>query len=83
MAREVGTISQCVGCGYPITAEHAGQEVSCPMCNTINEAITGVTIPSPLFFGGIGLLLGIFLGPAMMAGSEWGRNYLTKKARGG
>ncbi len=79
----VKTVSQCVECSYPLAAEFAGQEVSCPMCSTINEAISGVEIPTPIFAGSIGLVLGIFLGPAMLAGSEWGRNFLAKKARGG
>lgn len=79
----VKTVSKCAECSYPLAAEYVGQEVSCPMCATINEAITGVTIPTPIFAGGIGLLLGIFLGPAMLAGSEWGREYLVKRARGG
>ena len=77
------TIAKCAECGYPLAAEYEGQTVSCPMCSTVNEAITGVEIPTPIFAGGIGLLLGIFLGPAMLAGSEWGRGYLVKKARGG
>ena len=77
------TVSKCAGCGYPLAAEYSGQIASCPMCGTVNEAISGVEIPTPIFAGGIGLLIGIFLGPAMLAGSEWGREFLVKKARGG
>jgi len=76
------TISKCAGCGYPLAAEYSGQTVSCPMCGITNIA-QGVTIPTPIFAGGLGLLLGIFLGPALLAGSEWGREYLVNRARGG
>ena len=74
------TISPCVSCGYPIAAEYSGQTVSCPMCSTINEAITGVTIPTWLFAGGIGVLLGIIAGPAIIGSTEEGAAWLRKQA---
>ena len=77
------TIAKCAECGYPLAAEYPGQTVSCPMCSTVNEAITGVEIPTPIFAGGLGFLLGLIVGPAILAGSEWGREWLVKKARGG
>jgi len=48
------TISKCAECGYPLAAEYSGQTINCPMCGTVNEAITGVEIPTPIFAGGIG-----------------------------
>lgn len=79
----VQTVS-CPVCGYPQSPPSIeGQTAICAYCGEKLEAISGVEIPTPIFAGGIGLLLGIFLGPAMLAGSEWGREYLVKKARGG
>ena len=77
------SMAACAECNYPISAPRiAGKQITCPMCSTINE-VTGVEIPTPIFAGGIGFLLGIFIGPALIASSDWGRHWLEKKARGG
>jgi hypothetical protein len=78
----VKTISECGSCGYPLAAEHAGQWVSCPMCGTVNEAISqGVTLPTWLFSFTIGLATGIVLGPTLIATTDAGAKWLERKAR--
>ena len=75
-------ISKCADCGFPIAAKHIGQEATCPDCGTINEVISqGVTIPTWMFAGGLGLLIGIVVGPAILASTKEGAAYLEKKAR--
>ena len=77
------TIASCAVCGYPIAAEFEGQTVTCPMCGTVNEAVSsGITIPTPLFVGIISFTLGVFLGPALIATTEEGRRWLEEQARG-
>ena len=73
----------CAECGYPIPSHYTGEIVTCPMCQTVNEITQGVTIPTPLFAGGLGFLFGIMIGPALIASSDWGRRWLQKKASGG
>ena len=41
----------------------------------------GVTIPTGLFYFGCGLLGGIILGPALMATTKGGSDYLARMAR--
>ncbi len=55
------TIGSCANCGYPLAAEAKGEQINCPMCSTINEAISGVDIPNPIFWGGLGILAGLIL----------------------
>ncbi len=77
-------ISACSKCGYPLTAEYQGQVESCPLCSTLNEAVSqGVTIPTPLFVGLIAFGLGMFLGPAMIASSTEGQRWLERQIRKG
>lgn len=66
-------ISNCASCGYPIAAEHVGQTVSCPMCSTVNEAISGVEIPTGLFWGGLGFLAGFFVAKSKFVGEKLAR----------
>lgn len=76
------TISKCASCGYPITAEYEGQKATCPMCSTVNEAISqGVTIPTWLFTATLALGAGIILGPAIIGSTESGARWLERKAR--
>lgn len=76
------TITKCASCGYPLSVESIGQEVQCPMCSSINEVIgNGVTVPTPLFVGTIAFGLGVLLGPALIATTDSGRNWLEKQAR--
>jgi len=73
-------IAACAECHYPISAG-AGEEISCPMCQTVNEIISqGVTIPTWLFAGSVGLLIGIIVGPAMIGSTEGGAAWLRKQA---
>ena len=82
-------IGSCV-CGYPLAASHTGERVFCPNCRTMNEATTqargvrisqGVSIPTWLFAGGIGFLLGVVAGPAILASTEGGAKYLERQVR--
>ena len=73
---------ECGSCGYPITSSvRVGQQVACPMCNTINEAISQVAIPTPLFVGVIAFLLGMLLGPPIVATTDAGQKWLERTAR--
>ena len=67
------TISKCSSCGYPITAEFIGQQVTCPMCSTVNEAITGVEVPSVIFWGGLGFLAGFLVAKSKVVGEKIAR----------
>jgi len=42
----------------------------------------GVTIPTPIFVGGITFFLGVFLGPAILSATAGGRDYLERAAKG-
>lgn len=77
-----GTISKCISCGYPIEAMYVGQRVSCPMCGSINEAVTqGVTIPTPAFVGILCFFGGMLIGPSLIAGTSGGRDWLEEQTR--
>jgi hypothetical protein len=73
----------CAVCHFPIQAPtYVGQQVKCPYCGSINEAISqGVTIPTPLLVGLLSFGAGVLLGPALMASTQSGAEYLAKKAR--
>lgn len=77
------TISRCGVCGYPLAAEFEGQTITCPMCGTVNEATIsqGITIPTPLFIGVLAFLGGVLIGPALIATTSGGREWLEKQAR--
>ncbi len=78
------TIGSCASCDYPLVANHIGEEVTCPMCNSINESISQeVTIPRPVLIGVIAFLVGVFVGPALIATTSEGQKWLEKQARGG
>jgi len=77
-------LSKCSSCGYPLSAEYPGQIESCPMCSTLNEAVSqGVTIPTSVFVGLIAFGLGMFLGPAIIASSTEGQRWLERQIRRG
>lgn len=76
------TISKCASCGYPLAAEYEGQTVTCAMCGTVNEAISqGIIIPTPLFVGVLTFAAGMLFGPAIIATTAGGRDWLEKQAR--
>ena len=80
----IKAIAECASCSYPIAASFQGQVEPCPMCGTINEAISqGVTIPTPLFVGLIAFGLGMFLGPSIIASSSEGQRWLEQQIRRG
>ena len=75
--------SPCGICGYPIKeANHVGAQVKCPYCGSINEAITQVSIPTPVFVGFICFAAGVLLGPAILAATDTGSDYLARQIRG-
>ena len=80
----MGSIGKCAECAYPLAASYPGQVETCPMCSTINEAISqGVTIPTSLLVGLIAFGAGMFLGPALIASSTEGQRWLEKQIRRG
>ena len=75
--------SPCAICRYPIKeADYVGQQVKCPYCGSINEAITQVTIPTPVFVGFICFAAGVFFGPAILAATDTGSDYMARHIRG-
>ncbi len=72
-------IATCAECGYPVSV-HMGPEITCPHCQTINEITQSVSIPTWLFAGSIGLLIGIIVGPAIIGSTEGGAVWLRKQA---
>ena len=79
------SIAGCSACGYPLTAEYVGQVKNCPMCSSINEAISqeGVRIPTPLLVGVIAFGLGMFLSPAIISSTSEGQKWLERQIRKG
>jgi len=78
------TIARCSVCGYPLSAEYLGQIETCPLCATVNEAVSqGVTIPTPLLVGILAFLGGMFFGPAIIASSTEGQKWLERQIRRG
>ncbi len=67
------TIGSCSGCNYPIAASYVGEQIPCPMCSTVNEAITGVEVPSVIFWGGIGFLAGFLVAKSKAVGAKLAR----------
>jgi len=74
------SIAKCADCGYPISAGHVGEVIACPMCQIENEVTQGVTVPTWLFAGGIGLLIGVIVGPAIIGSTEEGAAWLRRQA---
>ncbi len=61
----------CPSCSFPVSGS-PGQSVSCPMCG-ISGTITGVDIPSPIFWGGLGILVGLILAKSKVVGEKLAR----------
>lgn len=77
------TLSKCPICGFPINVEYEGQMTACAYCGAKLEAVVaqGVTIPTPLFVGVVAFLVGVVVGPALIASTEGGQRWLAKQAR--
>jgi len=77
------TISKCPICGYPVQAEYEGQTAICAYCGTKLEATIsqGITIPTTLFWSLIAFGVGVVIGPALIASTSGGRDWLEKQAR--
>ncbi len=60
-------VASCSECGFPISGK-AGEQISCPNCG-ISGKISGIEIPTTLFWSGIAFFAGVILSP-----------YLKKKA---
>lgn len=73
----------CAVCHFPIQAPtYIGQQVRCPFCGSINEAVKqGISIPIPVFAGLLGFGLGVLLGPGLLASTKSGSEWLAKQAR--
>jgi hypothetical protein len=70
----------CPICNFPISVDHAGQEVHCPYCSASLIA-QGVTIPNWLLAGTVGLAIGVIFGPSILSTTEAGSQWLAKKSR--
>ena len=77
----MATLTKCSECGYPIQANAEGETQVCAYCGESLIA-QGVTIPTPLFVGLLSFGLGMLLGPALIATTSGGRDWLEKQARG-
>lgn len=58
----------CPSCSFPISGR-PGQVTTCPNCG-ITGTITGVEIPSPIFWGGLGILAGLILAKSKVIGRK-------------
>ncbi len=77
-------IGSCSSCGYPIAAGYTGEIVSCPMCGIVNKATISdgtVAIPTSLLVGVLSFLGGMVLGPAVLASTKAGSDYLERQVR--
>lgn len=75
-------IVDCPVCGFPTSVEHEGQVKVCANCGTSMRAITQeIAIPAPLFTFGIGLVLGIIVGPALIASTTEGSKWLERQVK--
>jgi len=70
----------CPICKYPVSVSHSGEEVRCPYCSASLIA-QGVTIPSWLLAGAIGIGIGVIFGPSILASTEAGSQWLARKSR--
>ena len=84
----------CFNCSFPIGVENIGSKVKCPYCHTIGIAVKednvrgksainnsigqGVQIPTWLFAGTIGTIIGIILGPTILASTREGAEKLAR-----
>ncbi|MGQ9545920.1 MAG: hypothetical protein ACUVTR_01975 [Dehalococcoidia bacterium] len=72
----------CPVCKFPILVRQhirEGQQIRCPSCGTISEAIAqGVTIPTSVFVGFICFGLGVLLGPALVATTAAGQRWMER-----
>ena len=72
--------SPCSICGYPIPeATYKGQLTKCPYCNSINEAITQVTIPSAILIGVFSFIAGTLFGHAILVSARGESERLIRK----
>lgn len=81
----------CSRCSYPIKTDYVGQAIKCPYCDTrgivqevnmlsrVSDGITqNVALPTWLVAGGMGLALGLILGPLLLTSTREGSQYLAE-----
>lgn len=61
----------CSECGFPIAGQ-PGETVICANCG-ITGKITAISIPDPLFWGSLGILLGLILAKSKVVGEKLAR----------
>jgi hypothetical protein len=84
MATETLNSLSCPVCKFPIKVDDdisESQQIRCPSCGVISETIRQITIPTGVFTFGLGVLIGVIFGPALIASTETGAEWLAKKAR--
>ena len=63
--------ADCPSCSFPVAGQ-PGQSVTCPNCG-ISGTISGIEIPGPIFWGGLGILIGFVLGKSKYVGEQFSR----------
>jgi len=59
----------CPECGFPISG-NPGQTTTCPNCGLSGTISEGVEIPNFLFWGGLGILVGVILAKSKTIGGQ-------------
>jgi len=81
-----GETSVCANCGEQLEAVGRGIQsppATYPSWWGKTTRIGAIEIPTPIFAGGLGFLLGMFLGPALLASTDVGKRWLEKRVAGG
>lgn len=77
-------MTSCPTCGYPVMAHFKGESLICANCGQKIEVISqGVTIPTSIFVGVLCFVAGAIFGPAIVASTRTGQEWLVRQARGG
>lgn len=83
MSTQIATDSvPCSICHYPVQAPtYVGQQLTCPYCASINEAIAQVSTSKTALIAIACFAAGVFVGPALLLGAKAGQESLERKAR--
>ena len=64
-----GQSAPCPDCGMPIAGE-PGISTSCPNCGITGTITQGIEVPQAVFWGGIGIIIGIVLAKSKTVGAQ-------------
>jgi DNA-directed RNA polymerase subunit RPC12/RpoP len=79
-----GTNYDCPTCGFPIMEVSPGERIQCSNCQTgliMTDIGQEVSIPAPVIVGLLGFVLGVIVGPALLAATDEGSRFLARQAR--